>query len=158
MNVSISICPTNLEFDNGDRYDEAALLAAIREYVEQRHPDATITCLQIGHRQGDACAKLDGDSEAGEELMAAFFEDHGTDEDLFVTDDPTAKQIAALESEAAQHGDLLMAAICRVAAGRDHAEIPLDGDDRRRVDSMTTNDAMAEVVDCLREAAAQRDD
>lgn len=84
MNVSISICPTALEFDNGDHYDEDALLAAIREYVEGRHPGATITCLQIGHRQGDAWAKLDDDAEAGEELLAAFFEDHGTDEELFV--------------------------------------------------------------------------
>ena len=86
MNVSISICPTALEFDNGDRYDEDALLEAIREYVEARHPDVTITCLQIGHRQGDAWAKIDGDSEAGGELLSAFFEDHGTDEDLFVTE------------------------------------------------------------------------
>lgn len=89
MNVSISICPTALEFDNGDQYDEGALLAAIREYVEGRHPGATITCLQIGHRQGDAWAKIDGDAEAGEELLTAFFEDHGTDEELFVASEET---------------------------------------------------------------------
>ena len=79
-------------------------------------------------------------------------------DDSVVTYDPTAEQIAALEAEATQHGDLLMAAICRVAAGRDHAEIPLDGDDRRRVDATTTDDALAEVARCLREAAAQSDD
>lgn len=84
MNVSISICPTAMEV-GGDRYDEGALLEAIREYVEARlGKQATITTLQIGHRQGDAWAKIDGDSEAGAALLADFFEDHGTDEELFV--------------------------------------------------------------------------
>lgn len=84
MNVSISICPTEMEAGR-DRYDEAALLAAIREYVEARlGKQATITTLQIGHRQGDAWAKIDGDSEAGAALLAGFFEDHGADEELFV--------------------------------------------------------------------------
>lgn len=83
MNVSISICPTDMEFANGDRYDEAALLAAIRKYVEERHPDAKITCLQVGHRQGDAWARIDGDDEAGAALVESFFEEHAADEELF---------------------------------------------------------------------------
>ena len=84
MKISISICPTSLEFTNGDLYDEHNLLAGIRSFVEERHPTATITCLQIGHRQGDEWSRIDGDEEAGIELLAAFFEEHGTDEDLFV--------------------------------------------------------------------------
>lgn len=85
MNISISICPTSLEVGSeGHLYDEGRLLDAIRAWIEQRHPGATITCLQVGHRQGDAWAKVDGDSEAGRELLAAFFESHGDDEDLFV--------------------------------------------------------------------------
>ena len=71
---------------------------------------------------------------------------------------PAAEEIDALEAEAAQHGDLLMAAMCRVASGRDPAALPLDGDERRRVDAMTADDALAEVARCLSEAAAQRDE
>lgn len=82
-NVSISICPTDLEFANGDRYDADALLAALRGFIEQRHPEATIR-LQIGHRQGDEWARLDGDDEAGEVLMNEFFDAHGADKSLFV--------------------------------------------------------------------------
>ena len=88
MNVSISICPTELEFDDGSRYDEQALLDAIREFVTKRHHGATITTLQVGYRQGDAWARVDGDDEAGGELLAAFFEEHGTDEELFVRPQP----------------------------------------------------------------------
>ena len=84
MNVSISICPTEMEYPNGDLYDEHRLLAAIRKFVEQRHPGATISCLQVGYRQGDSWAHVDGDSEAGDELISAFFEAHAADDDLFV--------------------------------------------------------------------------
>lgn len=84
MNVSISICPTDMEV-GGDRYDEAALLAAIREYVAARLGEqATITTLQVGHRQGEAWATIDGDSESGLSLVDDFFSEHGTDEELFV--------------------------------------------------------------------------
>lgn len=83
MNVSISICPTSLEFADGGTYDETALLAAIREFVTAKHPGATISCLQIGHRQGDAWATVDGDREAGEALLTEFFDRHGSDEGLF---------------------------------------------------------------------------
>lgn len=85
MKISISICPTAMEFPNGDRYSESRLLDAIREFVTQRHPNATITCLQVGHRQGDGWARIDGDDDAGDELMQAFWyaHDDGADEILF---------------------------------------------------------------------------
>ena len=82
--ISISICPTAMQYANGDTYDSDKLLAAIRLFAITRHPDATFTTLQIGHRQGDEWAKVDGDEEAGADLLAAFFNAHGTDEDLFV--------------------------------------------------------------------------
>lgn len=87
MNVSISIGPTDLECDDGSVFDERALLDAIREFVMQRHPEARITTLQVGHRQGDAWARIDGDDEAGADLLDAFFEAHGTDAELFVQAD-----------------------------------------------------------------------
>lgn len=89
MDIRISICPTSLEFANRDRYDEDALLAALREHIEASYPAATISCLQIGHRQGHAWATIDGDSEAGEALLAAFFEQHADDEELFVHEPAT---------------------------------------------------------------------
>lgn len=100
MNVSISICPTEMEFPNGDRYDESALLAAIREYVEERlGKAATITTLQVGHRQGDGWARIDGDEEAGAALLRDFYEDHGADEDLFVAEPPPVMVEVATASE-----------------------------------------------------------
>ena len=50
MKVSISICPTDLEVGSeGDVYDEAALLEAIREFIEARLGKlAEIVCLQVG--------------------------------------------------------------------------------------------------------------
>jgi hypothetical protein len=86
MKISISICPTEMEVGSeGDRYDEAALLEAIREFIEARLGKvAEIVCLQVGHRKGDEWARIDGDDEAGAALLADFFEDHGSDDDLFV--------------------------------------------------------------------------
>jgi hypothetical protein len=84
MTISISICPTSLEFNNGDRYDEAALLDAMRAFIVATHPDAAISCLQIGRRQGDAWARIDGDDDAGAELLEEFFDVHGTDAGLFI--------------------------------------------------------------------------
>jgi hypothetical protein len=82
--ISISICPTQMEFNDGSLYDEDALLDAIRRFILGRHPGATIATLQIGYRQGDAWAKVNGDEEAGRELLADFFDRYGTDEELFV--------------------------------------------------------------------------
>ena len=84
MTVSVSICPTSLEFATGDYYDEHKLLAAIRAFIEERHPEAKITCLQIGHRQGDGWWKIDGDDEAGAVLEEEFWNSRAADERLFV--------------------------------------------------------------------------
>ena len=86
MRINISICPTTLEFGDGSRYDEDKLLDAIREFVEANYPNRHpiyYSCLQVGHRQGDAWASVDGDEEAGRELLERFFEARGTDEELF---------------------------------------------------------------------------
>ena len=87
MNISISICPASLEYTDGDTYHEGRLLAAIREFIEKKHPGATISCLQIGHRQGESFAIVDGSHDAGDDLLAEFYERHGADEDLFVEDE-----------------------------------------------------------------------
>jgi hypothetical protein len=85
MKIQVSICPTALEFPNGDRIDEGRLLDRLRSFITERHPDATITCLQVGRRQGDAWATIDGDDEAGGELLSEFWmsNDGGSDESLF---------------------------------------------------------------------------
>ena len=84
MTISISICPTTLEFNNGDRYDEAALLGAMRAFIVATHPGAVISCLQVGHGQGDGWARIDGDDDAGAELVEEFFDVHGTEAGLFI--------------------------------------------------------------------------
>ena len=90
--ISISLCRDELEFSNRDRYDHAALLEAIKAYALKQYPDARFTCLQIGGPgatwvsvdEGGAEDELDREC-AGDELLASFFEDHGSDENLFVT-------------------------------------------------------------------------
>jgi len=94
--ISISICPTALQYDNGDTYDSDKLLDAIRLFTLTRHPGATITTLQIGQRQGDEWAMVDGDDEEGADLLAEFFDAHGTDDELFVYDDDEALAAAGL--------------------------------------------------------------
>ncbi|MGA0397934.1 MAG: hypothetical protein ACO3O3_12295 [Ilumatobacteraceae bacterium] len=84
--ISISICPTELEFASGDMYDADALLDAIREFAGEHFPEgARFSTLQIGHRQGDGWAKVDGDEEAGADFMEAFWDVRAADERLFVT-------------------------------------------------------------------------
>lgn len=86
VRVSISICPTDLECGSeGDVYDKDALLDAIRLYVTDQYESVDIECLQIGYSQGDKWWTVDGDEDAGEDLKFAFFEAHGTDEELFET-------------------------------------------------------------------------
>lgn len=82
--IDISICPTALEFDNGDRYDETRLVAAVRRHFECRYPSARVS-VQIGHRQGDAWATIDGDGSRGEDEMAEFWQLHASDERLFAS-------------------------------------------------------------------------
>ena len=84
MNISISICPATLEYDNGDTHDEQRLLAAIRDFIEKKHPGATISCLKVGERQGESFAIVDGSYDDGDDLLAEFYERHGADEELFV--------------------------------------------------------------------------
>lgn len=102
--VDISLCPTWLEYNTGDTYDTTALLNAMREFIEARHPNANIS-LQIGHRQGDAWSLVDGDPDAGSDLVEAFFADHGTNEELFVESDNDAEQ--TIEIEANESAELL---------------------------------------------------
>jgi hypothetical protein len=88
MTIDISICPTSLEYNNGDVYDADALLDAMRAFILDAHPDARIACLQIGYQQGDEWAAVDGDDQAGADLVADFFAAHGADEELYVSRTP----------------------------------------------------------------------
>ena len=84
--ISISICPTELEFASGDMYDADALLDAIREFAGEHFPEgARFSTLQIGHRQGSGWATVDGDEEAGAAFMEAFWDGHAADARLFLT-------------------------------------------------------------------------
>ena len=82
INISISICPTSLQFDNGDTYDENKLLESLREFCLRQHPGSRVS-LQVGHRQGDEWSTLNGDDELGLELVQDFFERHGGDKSLY---------------------------------------------------------------------------
>jgi hypothetical protein len=82
MIVEISICPTTLQFSNGDTYDPERLLNCLRQYILQHNPDATIETLQVSYRQG-GWASVDGCSDQGNELLSEFFAKHGNDENLF---------------------------------------------------------------------------
>lgn len=83
--ISISICPTALEFASGDMYDGDKVLDAIREFAAERFPEgAAFLTLQIGHRQGDAWAKVDGSPEDGDAFMDAFWTGRAADASLFV--------------------------------------------------------------------------
>lgn len=75
--VDISICPTELPEDNGcgDTPTPGEVLDALREFVGKTYPKATIRCLQIGHRQGDGWAAIDGNDEAGAIFMENFWDD-----------------------------------------------------------------------------------
>ena len=76
MKLDISICPTDLECD-GVVLDAQGLLSAIRLYAESLHPGVVFTCLQIGHRQGDGWARMDGSDDLGESFLSNFWEDCG---------------------------------------------------------------------------------
>lgn len=81
--ISISIDPSDLEFADGSRFDSDKLLAAVREFAEAAHHGAIFTTLQIGHRQGECWARVNGDEDVGSELIDAFWNEHGSDETLF---------------------------------------------------------------------------
>lgn len=84
MKISISLDPTDLEYSDGSRYDVEKLLARLREFVLAKYPDARITTLQVGHRQGDCWSLVDGDEDLGSDLTDAFWAKHAADEDLYV--------------------------------------------------------------------------
>ena len=79
--IEISLCPTTLECGDS-HYDETRLIRSIGRWLESRHPEAVIS-VQVGYRQGDAWATIDGDREAGAEEMAEYWEIHADDESLF---------------------------------------------------------------------------
>jgi hypothetical protein len=82
MKVEISICPTTLQFSNGDTYDPERLLNCLRKFILAKNPDAMIETLQVSHRQG-GWARIDGCSDQGNELLSEFFAKNGNDENLF---------------------------------------------------------------------------
>lgn len=83
MIVEISLCPTILQFANGDTYDPERLLSCMRKFILNNNPDAIIETLQISHRQG-GWANVDGCAEQGSELLSDFFAKHGTEDSLFI--------------------------------------------------------------------------
>lgn len=99
--VDISLCPTDLEYPNGDIYDADKLTAAIAKFVAAKHPVAEIS-VKVGHRQGESWAEVDGDADLGADLVVAFFDRHGSDEDLFVEPDDTDQTIEIEANESAE--------------------------------------------------------
>ena len=75
--ISISIDPTDL-FDD---MDGEALLGAIREAINRDWPETKITCLQIGHSQGDGWSTVNG--RQNERLDATLDTVDWTDESLY---------------------------------------------------------------------------
>lgn len=85
MKISISICPSDMTFANGDTYNGTRLCDAIYDFCKKRHPEAEVN-VQIGHNrhnQGWRIRIYDGDDEFGTDLLTEFFEKHGTDDELF---------------------------------------------------------------------------
>jgi hypothetical protein len=81
--VDISICPLSLEAgDSGDIRDGDLVVASIRQWFAARHPEARIS-VQVGYRQGDEWATIDGNREAGAEAMAEYWEQHADDDSLY---------------------------------------------------------------------------
>jgi len=83
MIVDISICPTTLQFSNGDTYDPERLLNRLKEFILNKNPDAFIMTMQISYRQGGWC-KVDNCENKGNELLCEFFTKHGNDDNLFL--------------------------------------------------------------------------
>jgi hypothetical protein len=80
--VEICICPTEMDL-NGDRYDEAKLLLAIRYFVLGRlGVRGSEVDIRIGYSQGVAWERVDGNAEAGHGLMSEFWE-NASDPALF---------------------------------------------------------------------------
>jgi hypothetical protein len=75
VRIDISICPTDLPENNGcgDGHGPNVVLAELKAFVDKVYPGADVRCLQIGHRQGDGWAAVDGDDEAGARFMEDFW-------------------------------------------------------------------------------------
>ena len=81
--IDISLCPTDLECgDSGDIRDERRVIESVIRFAAARHPGALVTA-QVGHRQGHAWAMVDGDREAGRDLMADYWEAHADNASLY---------------------------------------------------------------------------
>ena len=92
MIIKISLCPTELEFNNGDRYHPQKLMDAMRTFLAKKYPRATVE-LQIGYRQGHKWAYANGNADWGKELVEEFFSKHGNDEELFIDEDNSYRQM-----------------------------------------------------------------
>lgn len=97
QSVNICLCPTDLEHPNGDIYDSDKLTAAIARFAADKHPAAWVL-VQVGHRQGEQWATVDGHADLGADLVAAFFDRHGSDADLFVQPDDYTEQTIEIET------------------------------------------------------------
>lgn len=69
--VEIRICPTDMEMPDGSLIDETRLLYALRMFLLGRFGQAVID-ISVGYRQGVEYARIDGDEDAGRELMEEF--------------------------------------------------------------------------------------
>lgn len=83
MKIDISICPSSLQFANGDTYDGEKLCESIYKFCKEQHPSAEIN-VQVGHRQGHEWATIDGDDDSGSDLLTDFFMKHGHEDELFI--------------------------------------------------------------------------
>lgn len=82
MKIDISLCPSELQFPNGDTYDEEKLCEAISYFCSERYPNADVS-VQVGARQGHKWALVNRDEEEGFSLLDSFFMKHGCDSHLF---------------------------------------------------------------------------
>jgi len=69
--------------------------------------------------------------------------------------DATDERIETLGMESAEHGDLLLSAICAKALGTDYSEYALTRSERALVDAMTAATARAECEYVIRAARAR---
>lgn len=94
MNVSISLCPTDLEVGSeGDWLEPDVLLDRMRSWLLTKYPEAKIY-LQVGYHQGDRWARAwdstlisyrprQESEELGADLLEEFFAKHLSDPDLY---------------------------------------------------------------------------
>lgn len=82
--IEVRICPTHLEMPDGSIIDETRLLYALRMFLLGKFGQAVID-IAVGYRQGVEYARIDGDDDAGRELMEQFdATDVWSDEEIYV--------------------------------------------------------------------------